>query len=232
MAGSILYTARGDKPEAEAALGATRADLGQLLAGSDVVSIHAAASAETAGLIGASELGRMRPGAILVNTARGTLVDSEALAAALERGTIGAAGLDVYENEPQVPAALLAAPNCVLLPHVGSATVQPATRWRTWSPTRCSRSSTAASRRTGSPAQLTASAQSRRRSENCGVAALDLDDLVGRDVRLAGGGEDRVRRGRLVEAVGAPPVGAEEREEPADSLVAVDLLDQLDVVVA
>ena len=88
-----------------------------------MVSIHAAATAETAGLIGASELGRMRPGAILVNTARGTLVDSAALAAALDSGAIGAAGLDVYENEPQVPAALLAAPNCVLLPHVGSATV-------------------------------------------------------------------------------------------------------------
>ncbi len=123
IAGSILYTARGEKPEAEAALGASRADLGQLLAESDVVSVHASASAETAGVIGAAELAQMRPGAILVNTARGTLVDSAALAAALQRGAIRAAGLDVYENEPEVPAALLAAPNCVLLPHVGSATV-------------------------------------------------------------------------------------------------------------
>jgi glyoxylate reductase len=123
MAGSILYTARGPKPEAEAALGATRAELEQLLAGADVVSLHAAATAQTAGLIGDRELGLMRPGAILVNTARGSLVDSAALAAALNEGTIAAAGLDVYESEPEVPAALLAAPNCVLLPHVGSATV-------------------------------------------------------------------------------------------------------------
>ena len=79
--------------------------------------------AETGGMIGAAELRLMRQGAILVNTARGSLVDSEALAAALAGGSIAAAGLDVYENEPEVPAALLAAPNCILLPHVGSATV-------------------------------------------------------------------------------------------------------------
>jgi glyoxylate reductase len=122
MAATILYTARGAKPEAEAALGARRADLDRLLAESDVVSIHVAASAETEGLIGAGELARMRPGAILVNTARGSLVDSRALADALARGTIAAGGLDVYEHEPDVPAELRAAPNCVLLPHVGSAT--------------------------------------------------------------------------------------------------------------
>jgi glyoxylate reductase len=123
MAGSILYTARSPKPDAEAALGAARADLGSLLAGADVVSLHAAASADTAGLIGRRELDLMRPRAILVNTARGSLVDSAALAAALNAGAIGAAGLDVYESEPDVPADLLAAQNCVLLPHVGSATV-------------------------------------------------------------------------------------------------------------
>jgi lactate dehydrogenase-like 2-hydroxyacid dehydrogenase len=123
MAGSILYTAREPKPEAETALGAERAGLEELLAAADVVSLHAAATAETAGLIGARELALMRPGAILINTARGSLVDSAALAAALNAGTIAAAGLDVYENEPDVDAGLLAAPNCVLLPHVGSATV-------------------------------------------------------------------------------------------------------------
>jgi glyoxylate reductase len=123
MAGSILFTARGPKPEAEAALGAARADLERLLCNSDVVSIHAAATAATAGLIGTRELRLMQPAAILVNTARGSLVDSAALATALTDGTIAAAGLDVYEKEPAVPAELLAAPNCVLLPHVGSATV-------------------------------------------------------------------------------------------------------------
>jgi glyoxylate reductase len=122
MAASILFTARSAKPEAEAALGARRVDLDRLLADADVVSIHAAANAETAGLIGAAELARMRPRAILVNTARGSLVDSGALADALTAGEIAAAGLDVYEHEPDVPTELLEAPNCVLLPHVGSAT--------------------------------------------------------------------------------------------------------------
>jgi glyoxylate reductase len=122
LAGSILYTARNPKPEAEAALGAELAELAQLLSGADVVSVHAAATPETTGMIGARELESMRPGAILVNTARGSLVDSAALAAALDAGTIAAAGLDVYENEPNVAPELLAAPNCVLLPHVGSAT--------------------------------------------------------------------------------------------------------------
>jgi glyoxylate reductase len=123
MAGSLLYASRGPKPDAEAELGAARRELDELLAESDVVSLHAAASAETTGMIGAGELARMRQGAILVNTARGSLVDSAALAAALGSGEIGAAGLDVYEREPEVPEVLLGAPRCVLLPHVGSATV-------------------------------------------------------------------------------------------------------------
>jgi glyoxylate reductase len=123
MAGSILYTARSAKPEAERALGAIRVDLDRLLSDADVVSLHLAASAETTGMIATAELARMRPGAILINTARGSLVDSGALAAALALGEIGAAGLDVYEHEPQVPEELLEAPNCVLLPHIGSATV-------------------------------------------------------------------------------------------------------------
>ena len=66
----------------------------------------------------------MQPHAVLVNTARGSLVDAEALARALHDGRPGAAGLDVYENEPEVPPALLEAPGCVLLPHVGSATTR------------------------------------------------------------------------------------------------------------
>ena len=64
----------------------------------------------------------MQSHAVLVNTARGTLVDSRALATALEKGEIGAAGLDVYESEPGVPRELLDAPRCVLYPHIGSAT--------------------------------------------------------------------------------------------------------------
>jgi len=88
-----------------------------------VVSLHAPAIPETRGLIGARELELIGADGVLVNTARGPLVDSEAVAAALESGTLGAAGLDVYDGEPHVPESLLKAPRCVLLPHIGSATV-------------------------------------------------------------------------------------------------------------
>ncbi|MGH7673799.1 MAG: NAD(P)-dependent oxidoreductase, partial [Gemmatimonadales bacterium] len=73
-------------------------------------------------MIDADALARMKPGAILINTARGDLVREEALAAALEEGRLGAAGLDVYADEPRIHPRLLAAPRTVLLPHLGSAT--------------------------------------------------------------------------------------------------------------
>ncbi len=122
LAGKILYTSRDPKPAVEAELGAERAELEDLLRRSDVISVHVSASAETAGMIDTAALTAMKPTAILVNTARGSIVDSAALAEALDRGRLGGAGLDVYENEPEVPEALLGAPGCVLLPHVGSAT--------------------------------------------------------------------------------------------------------------
>ena len=118
----VLYSGPSPKPDAEAELGARRLELDELLAASDVVSVHAPASDETRKLIGARELGLIGAEGVLVNTSRGPLVDAEALADALEAGTLGAAGLDVYENEPQVPERLLSAPRCVLLPHIGSAT--------------------------------------------------------------------------------------------------------------
>ncbi len=124
LAGEILYAGRSPSEEAERELGASRLELPQLLRRADVVSLHLPATAETAGLIGAAELEAMRPSAILINTARGSLVDASALADALRSGAIGAAGLDVYEHEPRVPRELLEAPNCVLLPHIGSATVR------------------------------------------------------------------------------------------------------------
>lgn len=99
-------------------------DLHDLLARSDVVSLHVPLSAGTRHLIGRAELGAMKPTAVLVNTARGPVVDEEALAEALEQGVIYAAGLDVYEHEPAVHPRLLAAPRAVLLPHIGSATVE------------------------------------------------------------------------------------------------------------
>lgn len=118
-----LYLARSPKPDFEAETGATRAELGRLLKESDILSLHVPVNPETRGIINADRLRRMKPGAILVNTARGDLVREEALAAALEDGHLGAAGLDVYSEEPAVHPRLLAAPRTVLLPHIGSATV-------------------------------------------------------------------------------------------------------------
>jgi glyoxylate reductase len=118
----IVYAGPSPKPDAERELGARRAELGELLEASEVVSLHAPGTPETRHLIGPAELAAIGPDGVLINTSRGPLVDTGALAEALERGALGAAGLDVYENEPEVPEALLAAPRCVLLPHIGSAT--------------------------------------------------------------------------------------------------------------
>jgi glyoxylate reductase len=104
------------------------ASLGELLDAADVVSLHVPLTSETHHLIGPAELERMKPTAVLVNTARGPVVDEAALAAALETGRIFAAGLDVYEHEPQVHPRLLAAPRTVLLPHIGSASRATRTR--------------------------------------------------------------------------------------------------------
>ena len=124
LAGAILYTSRSPKPDVERSLPARRATMDEVLGQSDAVSLHVPASPETVGLIGDAELEAMRPHAILVNTARGSLVDADALGRALDESRIGAAGLDVYEHEPEVPRSLLGAPRCVLLPHIGSATTR------------------------------------------------------------------------------------------------------------
>ena len=94
----------------------------QLLAEADVVSVHAPLTPDTRHLVNAEALRRMKPTAVLVNTARGPIVDEVALAEALRAGEIFAAGLDVYEREPQVAEALLDLDNVTLLPHLGSAT--------------------------------------------------------------------------------------------------------------
>lgn len=90
----------------------------------DVLSLHTPGGEATRHLVNADLLARMKPGAIVINTARGSVVDEEALAKALQAGTIAAAGLDVYEREPQVHPALLDCDNAVLLPHLGSATLE------------------------------------------------------------------------------------------------------------
>ncbi|MCJ7438859.1 MAG: D-glycerate dehydrogenase [Acidimicrobiia bacterium] len=105
-----------------------RADLDQMLGESDVVSLHVPLSDATRHLIDARRLALLRPTAVLVNTSRGPIVDEEALAAALEDGRLFAAGLDVFEREPEVHPRLLAAPRTVLLPHIGSASIATRTR--------------------------------------------------------------------------------------------------------
>jgi lactate dehydrogenase-like 2-hydroxyacid dehydrogenase len=104
--------------------GSFHATLESLLRTADVVSLHAPGGASTRHMIGAEALRAMKRDAILVNTGRGSLVDEAALAAALRAGEIAAAGLDVYEQEPAVHPALVDLANVVLLPHLGSATVE------------------------------------------------------------------------------------------------------------
>jgi glyoxylate reductase len=104
--------------------GARRVDLDDLLASSDFVSLHCPLTDATRDLVSRQRIARMRPGAVLVNTSRGPVVDEEALAEALEEGRIFAAGLDVFRDEPNVPERLRRLENVVLTPHVGSGTVE------------------------------------------------------------------------------------------------------------
>jgi len=110
-------------PADAAALGAEpRERLEQVLEEADFVSLHCPATPETRHLMNAERLARLKPGAFLINTARGDVVDEAALVAALRSGRLAGAGLDVFEREPQVSPELLAMENVVLLPHLGSAT--------------------------------------------------------------------------------------------------------------
>lgn len=102
--------------------GVERRQLPELLAASDFVSLHLPLTPDTRHLIDARALEQIKPGAILVNTSRGGIVDTAALIEALRSRALAAAGLDVYEDEPRVPAELRELPNTVLLPHIGSAT--------------------------------------------------------------------------------------------------------------
>lgn len=100
---------------------AERMELDELLAVSDFISLHVNLTPETRHMIDATTLAKCKPGAILVNTCRGGVADTAALVDALRDGTLAAAGLDVYENEPEVPEELVKLPNTVLVPHIGSA---------------------------------------------------------------------------------------------------------------
>ncbi|MCU1230460.1 MAG: D-glycerate dehydrogenase [Acidobacteria bacterium] len=105
--------------------------LDELLETSDVISLHLPLNATTRHIIDAAALSRMKTGAVLINTSRGPLADEAALCDALERGHLSGAGLDVYEDEPEVNPRLLAMSNVVLLPHIGSATIEARTAMAT-----------------------------------------------------------------------------------------------------
>ena len=123
---SIHYHNRKRLPPAiEEELGASyHASVDTLLRISDVVTIHCPHTSETHEMVSAARIGAMKPTAYLINTARGEIVDEKALIAALQTGRIAGAGLDVYTHEPAVDPALLALDNVVLLPHLGSATIE------------------------------------------------------------------------------------------------------------
>jgi glyoxylate reductase len=120
----VIYNAPSRKPDAEAELGAHFADFYDLLASADVVSLHCPLTDETHHLVDARAFSGMKPTAYLVNTTRGPVVDEEALVQALRTGQIAGAGLDVYENEPRIHPGLLELENVVLVPHLGSATIE------------------------------------------------------------------------------------------------------------
>lgn len=121
----LLYWSRSRKPEVEAELGIQFRELDDLMRESDYVSINVALTEETRGLIGERELGLMKPNGVLINTARGPIIDQDALYRAIVEGRIGGAALDVFEHEPlATDHPLLALENVVVSPHVGSATYE------------------------------------------------------------------------------------------------------------
>ncbi len=126
----VIATEARDAPFSPDGL-ATHVPLSRMLEESDFVSIHCPGSPATRHLIGEPELARMKPSAFLVNTARGTIVDEAALVRALERRALAGAGLDVFAEEPRVHPGLLARSDVILLPHLGSATLEARSRMAT-----------------------------------------------------------------------------------------------------
>lgn len=120
----VIYTHPRVNAELEHAVGARRVEFDELVESSDIISLHAPMRPGNRHMFGPPQFERMKRTAMLINTARGPLVDEAALVDALRIGTIAAAGLDVYEEEPRVHAGLLELPNVTLLPHLGSATTQ------------------------------------------------------------------------------------------------------------
>ncbi|MBI2103642.1 D-glycerate dehydrogenase [Candidatus Woesebacteria bacterium] len=120
----VLYNKRSPEPEMEKELGISFADLDTLLSQSDFVSLHVPLTEETRHMINRDTLSKMKEGAYLINTARGPIVHEQALVDALRDGPLGGAGIDVYENEPNINPELIGMENVVLTPHTASATVE------------------------------------------------------------------------------------------------------------
>ena len=118
-----IYHNRNPLSHSEEA-GAPYVSFDELLAKSDVISIHVPLNARTRHLIGANEIAKMKDGVVIVNTARGAIIDEGAMAAALESGKIASVGLDVYETEPQINETLIANERAILIPHLGTHTTE------------------------------------------------------------------------------------------------------------
>jgi glyoxylate reductase len=123
----IIYTRKGNEDKdrrLQRDLGAKRVSLPELISSSDFISVHCPLNHETRHLIGKVELSRVKKNCILINTARGAVLDQKALIASLQDGKLAGAGLDVFDDEPKVPEELLSLKNVVLTPHIGSATTE------------------------------------------------------------------------------------------------------------
>jgi glyoxylate reductase len=119
---NVLYNKRSPEPEAEKELGIKFASLDELLKDSDIVSLHVPLTDETRHMINKDSLGQMKDGSYLINTARGPIVDEHALVDALRSGHLKGAGIDVFDNEPNIHPELVGMENVILTPHIASAT--------------------------------------------------------------------------------------------------------------
>lgn len=127
----MRYHNRRPLPDEEAA-GAEYVSFDRLLAESDIISVNVPLNAGTKHLIGAAEIARMKDGVVIVNTARGAIIDEAAMADALESGKIGAVGLDVYEREPVINEKLLRQERALMVPHLGTHTTETLAKMEAW----------------------------------------------------------------------------------------------------
>lgn len=121
---NVIYNKHNPDPQAEQKLGIKFATLDELLDNSDFVSLHLPLSDETRGMINKETLGKMKKGTYLINTARGAIVDEHDLVDAIRTGHIAGAGLDVFQNEPDINPELIGMENVILTPHIASATIE------------------------------------------------------------------------------------------------------------